>query len=70
MEYETGRPRVYTGQSTPMEASTYRLTSWHKRIARRLGDGNEAEGVRIALEKASFDMPPDALPKPKRNDDV
>lgn len=65
-----GRPPVYAGQGMPMAKSSYRLTVWHKRIARRIGEGNEANGVRKALEDASKLLPPDTVPKPKRTDDV
>jgi hypothetical protein len=37
-------------QDGPMDAYSVKLTSWHARMARRLGSGNLSRGMRIALE--------------------
>ena len=40
-------------QAEVMDIYSVRLTSWHARMARRIGMGNLARGIRIALEKMS-----------------
>lgn len=54
MGHEMGRPRAYTEQAEPMDATTLRLTNWHRRMARRLGDGNMSDGARLAIEEAAI----------------
>jgi hypothetical protein len=38
-------------QRDSMDVYTMRLTSWHARMARRLGQGNLSRGVRLAIER-------------------
>lgn len=64
MQYEKGRPRVYTGQETPMQTFTLRLPFWHARVARNLGNGNMSEGIRLALE--AMRHMDNLLPKPRK----
>jgi len=45
---QPGRPRL--DQEAPMDGYNVRLTSWHARAARTLGNGNMAEGIRRAIE--------------------
>lgn len=47
------RPRKYTEQDDPLMVKSVRLSNWHIRFARKLGDGSLSEGIRIALEKVS-----------------
>lgn len=42
--------RTYTKQDDPMKVVALRLTNWHTRKAKKIGDGNLSEGVRVALE--------------------
>lgn len=42
-----------TYQREPMDAYAVRLTAWHARMARRLGQGNLSRGIRITIEKLS-----------------
>lgn len=70
MQYAKGRPRVYTEQGTAMEAVTVRLTKWHERMARKLGGGSVGPGIRVAVEIASVNLPPDMLSRPKRRSRV
>lgn len=55
---------AYISQSYPMEMATYRMTAWHRRVFRKLGNGNESLGARLAAEKASETLSADTLPKP------
>ncbi len=48
---KAGRKRIY---DEPMFGYNIRLTAAQARKARRLGDGNMAEGVRIALNDAPW----------------
>lgn len=48
-----GRPRTYTVQDQPMRVHSIRMTCWHVRKAKKLGDGEVSDGVRYALELAS-----------------
>ena len=47
-----GGSKYRTQQETAMDVYPVRMTAAHARIARKLGGGNMAEGVRLALEKA------------------
>ena len=49
---KTGRPLAYTLQDAPMDTYYNRLTAWHARKARKIGEGNLSKGVRIAIEIA------------------
>jgi hypothetical protein len=42
-------------QDGPMDVYPHRLRAAHSRKARRIGKGNQSEGVRIALEKFNED---------------
>lgn len=44
-------------QEAGMDVHVHRMTAAHARIARKLGGGNESEGVRLALERADQDAP-------------
>lgn len=44
------RPRIYTEQEDPLEVKSVRLTNWHIRHAKKLGNGSLSEGIRLALE--------------------
>lgn len=66
MDYENnGRPRVYTGQTTPLQTFAVRLTTWHIRKARRRGNGNVGEGIRQLIEEGA-DKGIDTVPRPTR----
>jgi hypothetical protein len=45
-----GRPLSQSIQDSPMDNYNVRLTSWHARILRKMGDGNLAAGIRYAAE--------------------
>lgn len=62
MQQNVGRPRVYFAQDAPLSKIAITLTNWHKRYAKRLGDGNVSEGVRLALEIAYFNSDQDMTP--------
>ena len=47
---QPGRPLAHAYQDDPMSNFTIRMTAWHARMGRRIGDGNMSEGFRIALE--------------------
>jgi len=56
---QPGRPLTHGFQDDPMNNYTARLTAWHARLARRLGDGNLSAGLRLAVESFAGrkDMP-------------
>ena len=62
----TGRPRIYAGEGHPLQMVSVRLPLWHVRAARRIGNGNASEGIRVAIELA--DCGPDSLPRPARRE--
>gem|GEM_PF-6743873 len=45
-----GRPRVHSDQENPMDAYQARMTAWHARQARKLGEGNLSAGIRFCIE--------------------
>lgn len=55
---KVGRPLLHAIQDSPMDAYNVRITAWHARKARKLGDGNLALGVRKAIEMAEEKKPP------------
>lgn len=63
-EIKQGRPRIYTGEGAPLQTATIRLSVWHVRAARRIGQGNASEGIRLAIERA--DSGCDTIAKPVR----
>lgn len=68
MTHDNGRPRVYTNQDLAMETVTARLTFWHLRMARRLGNGNVSAGIRLALETINEPMgTKDTIARPQQN---
>ncbi len=70
MEYETGRPKLYTQQEEAMVKSSVRTTNWHIRAARKIGEGNFSEGVRVCIERTVVELGNrDTLPRPLRNTD-
>ena len=46
-----GRPRIFP--EIAMSVYYARLTATHARLARRLGDGNLSEGIRVAIDHAA-----------------
>jgi len=48
MESRPGRKRLYP--DVAMEVYYARLTATHARLARRMGNGNLSEGIRLAIE--------------------
>jgi hypothetical protein len=48
MNKKPGRRRIYP--EVAMSVYYARLTATHARFARRIGDGNLSEGIRIAIE--------------------
>lgn len=66
-----GRPRVFTGLEEAMQTVTYRMPLWHVRKARRKGNGNASEGMRLFVEEG--EEPPNAaesLTRPVRRDSL
>lgn len=53
MEPVLRRPRVYTQQEVPLRVVSVRLTLWHERQAKELGNGELSLGIRIALERSA-----------------
>jgi len=47
-------------QDVPMDAYSVRLTAWHARQARRIGNGEVSEGIRAAIELAANKKPAEA----------
>ena len=47
---KVGRPLTHKTQENPMDNYNARLTAWHARMARKVGDGNLSLGLRIAIE--------------------
>ena len=45
-----GRPRLVKDQDAAMDNYNARLSAWHARMARKIGEGNLSEGVRKAIE--------------------
>jgi hypothetical protein len=56
-----GRKRLYP--DVAMEVYYARLTATHARLARRMGQGNLSEGIRIAIEH--FEKCPEARKEPE-----
>lgn len=56
MDARGGRPRKYTEQSEPMRAVSARLTHWHVRAAKKIGQGKLSEGIRQAIEIAESQL--------------
>lgn len=46
--------RVYTEQNENLKLISARLSNWHIRKAKKLGNGVLTEGLRIALEKVPY----------------
>lgn len=46
-----GRPLKFDDlQDEAMDNYSIRMTAWHARMARRIGSGNQGEGVRKSIE--------------------
>ncbi len=45
-----GRPLLSASQDTAMDNYNARLTAWHARMLRKLGEGNLSAGIRYATE--------------------
>jgi hypothetical protein len=45
-----GRPRLIKDQDYPLDNYNARLSAWHARVARKIGDGNLSSGIRKAIE--------------------
>lgn len=43
---------MYTEQEEPLRVTSVRLTHWHIRAAKKLGNGAVSEGIRTAIEAA------------------
>lgn len=41
-------------QNSPLDVYPHRMAAAHARKARKIGQGNESKGVRIAIEKFEF----------------
>lgn len=47
---KVGRPRLNPTQDCAMDNYNARISAWHARTARKLGDGNLSAGIRLAIE--------------------
>lgn len=66
MQHEMGRPTAYLEQSEPMDSTTLRLTTWHRRMARKIGGGSMSGGAREAIEEVAMARGyVDTIKKPK-----
>jgi len=45
-----GRPRLIKDQDDPLDNYNARLSAWHARMARKIGEGNLSGGIRKAIE--------------------
>lgn len=50
---ERNKAKVYTEQEDPLKVASVRLSFWHIRVAKKMGDGCFSTGVRNAIEIAS-----------------
>lgn len=50
MSKSLGRPKIYDFEEEPLKPIAVRLTEYHKRLAKRFGEGNASAGIRKALE--------------------
>lgn len=48
---KTGRPLMHPKQDSPLDVYSIRITAFHARMARQLGNGNLSNGIRLALER-------------------
>lgn len=54
MPAKKGRPLEF--QDVPINVYSVRLPAWYAIRARRLGDGNMSNGIRIAIDRAVKEM--------------
>lgn len=43
--------RVYTNQEEPLKVVSIRLSNWHIRKAKKVGDGSFTDGIRKVIEQ-------------------
>ena len=54
---KVGRPRLNQSQDCAMDNYNARISSWHARVARKLGEGNLSAGIRLAIEMTMIISP-------------
>lgn len=59
-------PPEFTTQADPLEVTAVRLTKWHKRKARHLGNGNQGDGICYAIEQMVMNNMPPRIKEPRK----